>query len=110
MLENVIKLKVAVPYKRYNQDTPHRKGRIAAGRFPVKASKEILSLLKSVESNASHQGLDTNNLVIKQAIANMGSRQFHYGRKRRIQMKRTHINFIVEERVKENKTAVKNKK
>ncbi len=52
-LENVVSFKDAVPFKKHKKEMPHRKGRgMAAGRFPVKACKVILSILKSVEANA----------------------------------------------------------
>ena len=103
MLEKVINKEQAVPYRRYNKNVGHKKGRIAAGRFPIKASKHFLMLLKSVEANAQNKGLDVNSLIIKQAIANKASRQFHQGRQRRIELKRTHINIVVEEKIEENK-------
>ncbi len=100
VLEEVIKKKIAVPYKRYNRDTGHKPG-IAAGRYPVKATTEILKLLKSVQSNAEDKGLDTNLLSITKSIANKGSDQWHAGRKRRRRMKRTHIQLEVSEIEKE---------
>lgn len=109
MLNSVLQKKVAVPYKRYNRNTPHRKGRIASGRYPVKASSEILKLLEGVEANAQQKGLDVNNLVIDQIIANQASRPFHFGRKRRRKMKRTHIDIVVKEIQKEIKSEEKKK-
>ena len=43
MLSDVIKQKIAVPYNRYRRDTGHKSG-IAAGRYPITASKKILNL------------------------------------------------------------------
>ncbi len=96
MLDDVINKKRAVPFKRYNRDMGHKPG-MAAGRFPVKASKEILRLLNSVEANADNKGLDVNNLVLFDIHASQGMNQWHYGRKRRIRMKRTHIIIKVKE-------------
>ena len=96
ILENVIEQKEAVPYVRYNRKIPHRKGKMATGRFPVKSSKEILKILKSAESNAQNLGL-SSNLIISHISAHKASMQFHYGRKRRRRMKRTHVNMIVQE-------------
>lgn len=98
-LNEVIKKKRAVPYLRYKKNIPHKKGRIAAGRFPIKASKEILNLLNGVEANARNLGLNTNNLIIKHICANKVGNQFHLGRQRGIKMKRTHIDIIVEEKI-----------
>lgn len=101
-LKKVIEKKLAIPFKRYNRDMGHKKGNIAAGRYPQKAAKEFLNLLNSLESNAQNKGLSTN-LVIKIIIPNKASRPWHYGRRRRIKMKRTHIEIIAEEIKKENK-------
>lgn len=97
ILENVIAGKQAVPYKRYNQEIPHRKGKMASGRFPKKASNAILRLLKSVEANAQLKGLNTNNLAIKHLCAHQASRPMHVGRHRNRVMKRTHVEIVVEE-------------
>ena len=101
ILKSVIDKKAAIPFKRYNRDMGHKTG-MAAGRYPKKASSNILKLLESVEANAQNKNLDTNNLIIKKAIANKAGNQYHYGRQRRIKMKRTHLTIIVEE-IKQNK-------
>ena len=49
-LENVAALKQAVPYKRYVRNIPHRRG-MCSGRYPQKAAKEFLCVLKNAESN-----------------------------------------------------------
>ena len=46
ILEKVIEGKQAVPYTRFVANIPHRKGKIRTGRYPLKASKEILNLVK----------------------------------------------------------------
>ena len=38
----------------------HRKGGIGPGRYPVKASREIIKLIESAMNNASHQYEDIN--------------------------------------------------
>ena len=63
-LEDVIALKKAVPFKRHHDGTGHRKGPMAAGRYPVNASKEILKVLKNAESNAEYKGLEPANMYI----------------------------------------------
>lgn len=97
-LGRVIDLKEAVPYKRFKKNIGHKRGNIAAGRYPIKSSKAILVLLKSVEANAQEKGLSTASLYIKHISANRAARPWHYGRHNRIKMKRTHVEIVVEER------------
>ncbi|MBS3135184.1 50S ribosomal protein L22 [Candidatus Woesearchaeota archaeon] len=97
MLEKVIQKKQAVPYKRYLKDIPHRKGNIATGRYPIKASRVILDLIKSAESNAKNKGM-SSNLVISHISAHKGNAQSRYGRKIGKKAKKTHIKIIVKEK------------
>ncbi len=62
-LEEVAALKKAVPYKRYTENIPHRRG-MCTGRYPQKAAKEFLRVLKNAENNALYKGLDSENLRI----------------------------------------------
>jgi len=101
LLKEVIEEKKAIPFKRHRGDVGHKKGKIGSGRYPKKASLEIIKLLTNIETNAQFKGLNTTNLFIKHIFANKASRQWHYGRKRRRKMKRTHIEIIVEERATE---------
>lgn len=71
-LEDVIALKQAVPFKRHHEGTGHRKGPMAAGRYPVSASKEILKVLKNAESNAEYKGLEPANMYIVHAAIQRG--------------------------------------
>jgi len=80
-MEEVSILKTAIPYTRYNKDTPHRRGKMAAGRYPVKAAKYVLPLLKSLESNAKDKGL-TGELKIIHSAAQKPSIRRRYGRVR----------------------------
>ncbi|MCL6500927.1 MAG: 50S ribosomal protein L22 [Candidatus Pacearchaeota archaeon] len=93
LLEQVIMKKTAVPMK---GEIPHRhnmpKGKVA-GRYPVKASKEFIKLLKNLIANASVKGMAIDKLIINKAIANKASRPFRgtrigFGRK---YFKRTHV-------------------
>lgn len=102
-LNEVMKFKTAVPFTVRRKDIGHRKGHMGPGRYPQKASKEVLKLLDSVEANAQNKGLDTNELYINAIIPNMASRPMHPGRQMRTRMKRTHIEIVVEERIKEKK-------
>lgn len=97
ILERVIEKKQAVPYKRYLREIPHRKGNIAAGGYPIKASKVILLLIKSAESNAQNKGM-SSNLLISHISAHKGERQSRYGRKIGKKAKRTHIKIVVQEK------------
>ena len=96
LLEQVILEKIAVPFRRYVGGVGHRKGKVGSGRFPRKASEQILNLVKGVEANAKNVGL-TTPLIIEEVVANKGSRNWHYGRTRRIKNKRTHIKIVVKE-------------
>ncbi len=97
LLEDVISLKRAIPFKRFNRDTGHKPG-MAAGRYPVKASKHILELLKSVNSNAQEKGFATADLVVSHISAKHASRPWRAGRHVRRKAKRTHVEIIVEQR------------
>jgi len=70
-LENVVALKQAVPYKRYTRNIPHRKG-MCTGRYPQKAAKEFLNVLKNAESNAAYKGLDSENMRITHVATKKG--------------------------------------
>ncbi len=70
-LEDVSELKRAVPYKRYTSNIPHRKG-MCTGRYPQKAAKEILRVLKNAESNATYKGLDPENMRITHIATKKG--------------------------------------
>jgi large subunit ribosomal protein L22 len=102
-LADVINKKSAVPFKRFNDNIGHKKGMIAAGRYPEKACSHVLKLLESVEANAQFKGLNTANLVITHICANKAARPWHYGRQRRRKTKRTNVEIIVEERTEEKK-------
>jgi len=95
ILEKVRKKKIAVPMK---GEIPHRrnmpKGK-PSGRYPVKASRYFIKLLKNLIANATTNGLDADLLIITKAMANKASRPYRasriaYGGKR---FKRTHINL-----------------
>jgi large subunit ribosomal protein L22 len=73
-LEDVVALKRAVAFRRFNSDVAHKRGLKGwdAGRYPVKASACFITLIKSVEKNAEYIGLDTENLIIDHISANRG--------------------------------------
>ncbi|MBN2735305.1 MAG: 50S ribosomal protein L22 [Methanomicrobiaceae archaeon] len=75
-LEDVVALKKAIPFKKFNRNVAHKRGldKWDAGRYPVKASADYLKLLRSVEKNAEYIGLDTEKLEIFLVSANRGRR------------------------------------
>jgi len=96
MLENVTLLKQAVPLKRYNADSAHRKG-MCSGSYPVNACADILKIVKSAEANAQFKGLSVSDLIVKHAVAQLGTTTQHAGRHGGRAAKRTHIEIVLEE-------------
>lgn len=99
-LNNVVNMKQAVPYIRHKMNIPHKAG-IASGRYPIKASFQILKLLESTEHNAIKEGM-SKDLVIVHISADKGVRQWHGGRQRRRKTKSTNIKIILKELKKDN--------
>ena len=95
-MEEVSLLKRAVPYKRSVMNIAHKAG-MSSGRYPQKAAKEILRLLKSVEANAQAKGLDVSNLKITKILANRASIPLTGGRNGGA-TKRTHVEVEVREK------------
>jgi len=73
-LEDVIAKKRAVPFKRYRRNVAHRHGLVGAdaGRYPQKAAKAVLEVLKNAMANAEYKGLEAENLKIYHAGALKG--------------------------------------
>ncbi|MAH33376.1 50S ribosomal protein L22 [archaeon] len=105
-LDEVIKDKKAVPFKRFNADVGHKKG-MAAGRYPKKASMEFLSLLNQVEANAQFKGLNTANLIIAHINSNKAAKTARYGRQRSRNAKRTNVEIVVLEKAESKPDAKK---
>ncbi len=76
---------------------------MAAGRYPVKAATEVLNLLKSAESNAENLGMNASSLFVSRYISNQGPTSWRFGRKRRRQTKRAHIQIFLAEQEKKAK-------
>jgi large subunit ribosomal protein L22 len=77
-LNDVVGLKKAIPFRRFNRNVAHKRGLPGnwdAGRYPVKASKEYIRVLESVKKNAEYIGLDADNLEIIHVSANRGRAQ-----------------------------------
>ena len=98
LLQEVVNMERALPFRRFNKDMGHRKGKIASGRYPKKASEMVIGLLESLEANAQNKGMDTKSLYIKTIIANKAHTPWHFGRLRRRKMKRAHIEIIAMEK------------
>lgn len=94
-MEEVSKMKKAVPMK---GEYSHQKGKIMSGRYPMKAGKEFLVLLKSLQGNANNH--DINSPVITLAFANKGPAVYASGGRTR---KRTHIKIVASEKKGEGK-------
>ena len=114
MLKKVSEKKMVVPFKRFNKDLGHKKGE-GPGRFPVNVTNSLRKLLETAEANAQFKGLNTSNLIIMHICSHKGGKAWHFGRKRRRQMKRTNVEVVVEEKakkepVKEQKKDVQSKK
>jgi len=102
-MQDVLNMKAAIPFKRFNDGVGHRPGKIAAGRYPQNACKAFLKMLESVETNAQQKGLNTSDLIIIHTCAQKGSSNPHYGRNRGRMMKNSHVEIIVEERSEKKK-------
>ncbi len=98
-LQNVMECKIAVPYTKYHFDLGHKKG-MGPGRFPVITCKHLLGVLKNAEANAQAKGLNTSTLIVQHAVCNTGPTVWRYGRKRRRQAKRAHVEIIIGEKQK----------
>jgi len=107
ILKDVQAMKTPVPYKRYNKDTPHRKGDFASGRFPEKAARYIIPLLKSLKSNADDKGL-TGDLILVHSAANMTAKRHRAGRIRGVK-RTTHVEFVAAPTTKKEETKQKPK-
>jgi len=89
--------KQAVPFKRFTDGVGHRKGKMASGRYPFKASKAIKKVIESAVLNAANKGL-AEELKIVHICAHKAATPFHQGRQRRRAMKRTHIEVVLQEK------------
>jgi ribosomal protein L22 len=99
LLEDVISMKRAVPFK---GEIPHRKGNMMSGRYPIKACKLFIPILKSLKGNAILHGMEQENIRISIATASGASRPLRRGN---VEAKRT--NLILKAR--ENNAPMKKK-
>ncbi|MBT5023379.1 50S ribosomal protein L22 [Candidatus Woesearchaeota archaeon] len=103
ILENVQEKTQAVPFKRFTNGPGHRRGKMAAGRYPVKAAGIFLKLFENAEINAQNKGFNTGNLKIIHLCSHIASRPMRHGRKKRCVNKRAHIEIVVQEIVEPKK-------
>ncbi len=102
ILEDIIAMRRAVPYRRHYGKVGHRRG-MGPGRYPVKAAKKVLALLENVENNAEFKGLDVENLWLIHAAAHKGMtiKRFMpraFGRSTPKVKQLVHVEVAVEER------------
>jgi len=85
-LQAVILMKKAVPFK---GEIPHRKGKgMMSGRFPEKAAKAFITVLKGLKGNIIINGLDVDNSKIYFASATWANRPMRSGNRK---SKRTNV-------------------
>ncbi|MEM2954583.1 MAG: 50S ribosomal protein L22 [Candidatus Nanoarchaeia archaeon] len=96
LLNDVIEKKRAISYTRYNRDVSHKPG-MAAGRYPVKVSKEVIKLLKNAQGAARTKGFDLQKLKIIHAAVQQGPKRRRGGRKIGLIGKNTHFEIVVAE-------------
>ena len=100
-LQRVIEKKEAIPFKRFNRKVAHKPG-MGPGRYPEKACREIIKILKEAKNNAINKGLQEDKLIIKEGITMMdiSKRRRIRSRKGRYtgSMKLTSVKITVEEK------------
>lgn len=74
LLNDVILLKKAIPFRKFTKGVGHRKGlgKNAVAKYPKRASFEILKVLKNLEKNSEYKGLNTEKLKIINATTLKG--------------------------------------
>ena len=102
VLEGAIARERAIPFRRYNQETAHKRG-IGPGRYPKKVCQALIDLLTNAEANAEFQGLDTDRLFIKVAASARGriqkaSMPRAQGRATQWNEQTTHVEIVLGER------------
>jgi len=100
LLEDVIKLKKAIPMR---GEIPHRKkgkrlGKHVQGRFPSKAAKYFIKVLKQAIANANQLGFDEDKMYIYKIKADKGSTIYRPGRFWGRKFKRTHLYIEIREK------------
>lgn len=102
-LEQVIAGERAVPFKRYNRDVPHRKGKgMMSGRYPRNAAMAILKTIEHAEHNADYKGFDAENMMIYHIAAHRGQTtegrlSRAHGRATSFDHKTTNVDLVLQE-------------
>jgi large subunit ribosomal protein L22 len=67
-------MKRAVPFKNHKKKVSHKRGleKWYAGRYPQKAAKNILKVIRNLEANADYKGIEKERLIITHAQAKKG--------------------------------------
>ena len=76
-MEDVLAKKIAVHFRRYNNEVAHRsniRDGFSAGRYPSKSTTEFLKLLDNLESNAEYKGMDLDRLKIISVVVHQGTK------------------------------------
>ncbi len=102
ILDDAVALKRAIPFRRYNQETAHKRG-VGPGRYPRKVCQALLDILANAEANAEFQGLDTDRLFVKVAASSRGrivkaSMPRGQGRATAWNEQTTHVEIVLGER------------
>ncbi len=108
-LERVIAQRQPVPFTKFMNGAGHRRGPLAAGKYPLKAAEAFLALTKAGVANAENKGLGTP-LRIVHLVVNESSRPMHAGRQRGRVMKRTRVDLVLAETEESKKREKKAKK
>lgn len=100
-LEEVIKMRRAVPFLIHRRKIKHRKG-MCSGAYPQKAARFILRVLENAENNAEYKGMDPSNMIISHISAYKG-REIEgimpraYGRATKKNEQTTNIEIVLRE-------------
>ncbi|MHA2141517.1 MAG: 50S ribosomal protein L22 [Candidatus Thorarchaeota archaeon] len=104
LLDSVIEEKAWIPYRRHKKKRGHHSGmkKWGPGGHPVKASENILKVLRNAEANADAKGLDIDRLRIAHAAAHRGRTYKKYierafGKSTPYFENTTHIEIVLEE-------------
>lgn len=73
MLQEVISLKRAVPFRRYKNQVGHKSDTgVMSGRYPAKTATQFIKLLDNLEANAEYKGMDLDRLKIISSVSHKG--------------------------------------
>ncbi len=104
-------LKKVILYKRpvsFKGEIPHRKyPNVMSGRFPIKASKQFINILKGLRGNVLVNGMDLERTRISWASANWAYRPKRSGG---VRFKRSHVLLKakeVEDKIMQNEEKLK---